>query len=662
MMTSLFANSFYLPFNGLFSLKLRTFFQNEFLVFTSEFYLFFLILFFLFVFVILGDSQLYLKPKILSFSLKISSFGLILLFFLLYNNLELFYVWKSFSYNFLFDQNGFTFLIKIILIFISLFCLFFSHNFLKKENIDNYEFSLLFLLSLLGMFVLVSSNDFLSFYLAIELQSLSFYILAALKKESTFSTEAGLKYFILGAIGSSFLLLGMCFIYQVSGLTVFTELRTFVITLYSFENFIFIDILFGHLDNMLDFNFFVQSNQMQSIIRFFSFFLFGLFLLLSGIFFKLGVFPFHSWVPDVYEGVPTNITAIFAILPKIAIFTIFLKIYYQFYDYVCDLLLGGKSFLLVLFFFTIVIGSLGAIYQTKIKRLLAYSAISHVGFLGIASILGTMSGLFSFFFYILVYILLNLSFFGMYISMRYIHNNLELKKISDLQNLAELYPGLSFCLAINLFSIAGVPPLLGFFSKFYIFVSLFENRFYLFGIFTILISVLSSFYYIRLIKTMYFSKFEKNYSLLPFSKADSLIFSFFCFFNIFFICYPEFLQEFAESLSHLFDRLITRMPSLNAYTGHLLTDFENQDLRLMTLENPACYSYSFNQESQVLGELNAVRTKIPNGMLQYLEHLYAWKVDDTYLFALGQLYQVTKFPLDFYPDSYVSFLYEFLCK
>lgn len=507
-------------------------FNNEFFSFGSEFFFLIILLFLLFIFIIITDSKLYKKPDSSLFALKLSIFFLFFLFFINYFFIE--DIFESINFNFLFFQEPFNFIIKLFLIITLIFCFYMSISYIKFENFKTYEFSLLLLLSFFGTYLLLISNDFLSFYLAIEMQSLSFYILASLKKNSNFSTEAGLKYFILGAISSGFLLLGFSIIFGFSGCTNFFDLKLF----YCFLNTPYYEYPVGiqtFICNLLEY-----SN------------IFGFVFILVGLFFKLGIFPFQIWVVDVYEGVPTIITAIFSTIPKIIFFILFLKFYLFTFSVPVLYFSTLKNVIFIFSIFSILIGSLGALFQTKIKRLFAYSAISHAGFLLLSISINTLSGVFSFFLYLIIYILLSLSFFLIYLNLRTFEFKFKIKKLSDLSNIAELNPTLSFCLLLVIFSIAGVPPLAGFFSKFFIFSALIEKSFYLISIIVILISVLSSFYYIRLIKTIYFSNKVKHISLYQISNADAFLISITVLLNVFFICFPSFFIDLAKTLSYLF--------------------------------------------------------------------------------------------------------------
>lgn len=423
-----------------------------------------------------------------------------LLFLILLNNI---------SSDFLVFQNlltvdTFTNFIKTVLIISLILCIIISLNYIKYENFYKYEYFLLVGLASLGMVSIVSSNDLITMYLAIEIQSLCFYILATMKIFNNFSTEAGLKYFILGAFSSGILLFGCSFIYGSLGTTNFSEMKIL------FNNF-------SELDNP------------KSLIL-------GVIFIIIAILFKIGAAPFHMWLPDVYEGVPTIVTAIYSIVPKIALFALFVRLnislMYENNFFFNQILLYSAGL-------SIIIGTLGALYQSKFKRLLAYSAISHVGFLLIAFISFSNWSIFSLFFYLVIYILISINIFSVILVLRKIDNNLKLKKINEIVVLFKSNTLLAVNFCLILFSIAGIPPLVGFYSKLYIFVSAIKSEYYLIVLIAAVFSVIASMYYIRLIKLMFFKNFDYWALFHEVPKKESLIISATFFFNVLFFCYPE---------------------------------------------------------------------------------------------------------------------------
>ena len=490
-----------------------SFFENDIIFMLPEIFLSFCILFSICFFVILGNSKKFKFP-FLSYSCGLFFFySFFLTFFLIFNSLNL----DTFCFFFHFNNNFFTNLVKLFLIFSSFFCILFSLDYMKKDNLEIFEFFFIFSLSILGMFFLISSFSFVSFYLAIELQSLSLYILASLKKNSNFSTEAGLKYFILGSLASCILLFGISLIYGFSGIIFFDDLAHLNIVLFNFVEYSFFNGL-----------------------------ILGLLLLSVGLFFKIGAAPFHVWIPDVYEGVPLLVTAIFAIIPKIVIINFILLFFSSFFS---SFFFFWHKWFIFLSFFSFIVGTFGALYQIKIKRLLAYSAISHVGFLCLGLSLNTVEGFQSVFFYILIYVLLSILFFTIIFCLKRYNNNTRIYNILDLQNLFKVNPFFSLIFCLTLFSIAGIPPLMGFFSKFFIFLASIKESFYFISLFSLFLSVVSSFYYIRLIKLIFFEKNSSWIFLTPFSKNFSLILIFLTFLNLFFFLYPVFFLEISYKSS-----------------------------------------------------------------------------------------------------------------
>lgn len=324
-----------------------------------------------------------------------------------------------------------------------------------------FEFGIFVLFYVLGAYLLFMSNDFFSFYLSVELQSFVLYVLCAYKKDA-FSSEAGLKYFVLGAFSSGVLLFGISMIYGFTGTTNFDDL----------------------------YSLFLPSIE---VFKFHTGLIVGLIFFSVGFLFKLGIFPFHMWVPDVYEGAPTVVTAILASLSKFIVAVVFIKIYFSvfflfsFYWYRIFLFLGISS---------VIFATLAAIYQDKIKRLLAYSGIAHMGYVLLSLSTNTIDGFFSAYYYLLVYSLTSLAVFIILLSVRRYTDFLKLKTLSEFSSLFKNNPSISFSLTVLMFSLAGIPPLAGFFTKLFVFVSLINVGSFFAAIVTIVTSVISSFYYL----------------------------------------------------------------------------------------------------------------------------------------------------------------------
>lgn len=467
-----------------------------------ELYLLFSILFLISFLVILDKL---FKYRFLLMKLAGYLFIFVLLETLILNNSLLVSNFSIFYNSLIIDK--FIVISKDILLCLLIIVVLVSFSYVSYEKIHFYELYLLLSIVIFGLFTIISANDLLVMYIGIETLSLSFYILATLKIYNNFSTEAGLKYFILGAFSSGLLLYGSSLIYGSTGSINFSD----------------INLLFNN-------NFLNKNFEFDSLII-------GSIFVILAIFFKLGAAPFHMWIPDVYEGAPTIVTMVFSIVPKLAIFVLFFHFNINFF-YLNSFFL--EELLFYVAFLSIFIGTLGALYQIKIKRLLAYSAISHMGFLLIGFSSFTNSSIFSLFFYLVVYIIISINIFTVVLVLRK-HNNLKIKKINELVVLFKSNPILAINLSLILFSIAGIPPLVGFYSKLYIFIFALKSQMYLIVILAAVLSVIGSLYYIRLVKLMFFKNFEYWVLFKNISKVESLLISITLLFNILFFCFPEVL-------------------------------------------------------------------------------------------------------------------------
>ena len=395
----------------------------------------------------------------------------------------------------------------------------------KSSSLQAFEYMILLLLSTGSMLFMISSYDFLSFYLTIELQSLCFYVLAASKRNSEFSTEAGLKYFLLGAFSSGILLFGCSMIYGFTGLTNFGDLAKVFTGLNDSAG------ILGGFTSL--------SGQSTGVMI-------GMIFLGVGFLFKLTAAPFHMWAPDVYEGSPTALTAFFSIVPKIALFAVFLRLFFwSFYDF----MLPWQKILFFASFASMILGAFAALGQQKMKRLLAYSSIGHVGYLLLGICCATPEGFESFLIYFMIYILMTINLFALLLSFQESHfpekgtkgstGSFHLKYISDLGMLGKMNPLLAFTLTCTMFSMAGIPPLAGFCSKFYLFFAALSSSLYILAFFGVLTSVVSCFYYIRMIKIMYFEKPTQFIAYQSMDREKSLLLGVTLFFMIFFFFYPS---------------------------------------------------------------------------------------------------------------------------
>ena len=437
--------------------------------------------------------------------------------FLLYNNPINFRI----IFNNTFIHDDLTIFSQSTIIISSIACLIISQDYIKNYRLNSYEYYLLILFAILGLVLLTSSYDLISAYLAIEMQSLSFYALAAFKRKSAFSTEAGLKYFILGAFSSGLILFGSSLIYGFTGVTNFEYI-------YCLMN----EILWPF--KSVGFELYSYNTVIMVANAF----------LAVGLLFKLAAAPFHMWSPDVYEGAPTSSTAIFAIVPKIAILVLFARVFENsLFSSVCL----WKNIVLFCAISSVLVGSFIALKQRKIKRLIAYSAISHVGYLLIAFGLGTFIGLQSLFFYILVYMITGICIWSIVMSVE-LQSNTS-RNLSDLSLLIKANPVLAATFSIAIFSLAGVPPLAGFYAKMQIFLASIEAGLYFIATIGILSSVISTFYYIRIIKTVSFEKVSMWNFYPPITQLKSIVLGVSFFLIIFLFVSPNLFGLWAYKMT-----------------------------------------------------------------------------------------------------------------
>ena len=373
-----------------------------------------------------------------------------------------------------FVADGFSRFAKFLVLLGSALTIIMSVEFLEREAIASFEFPVLVLLATVGMLFMVSAANFIALYLGFELQSLSLYVLAAINRDSVRSSEAGLKYFVLGALSSGMMLYGISFIYGFAGNTDFVAVAHAV----------------AH----------ARSNIGA---------IFGLVFLIAGLAFKVSAVPFHMWTPDVYEGAPTPITAFFSMAPKTAAMALFLRVMLIALPGVLPDWRQIIAFVSVLSMF---LGAVAAIGQTNIKRLMAYSSISHMGYALIGLAAGTAQGIESVLLYLAIYVITNAGVFVCILAMR--RGDRMVETIPDLAGLARTSPRLALAFAILFVSLAGIPPFAGFFAKFYVFLAAIETHLYGLAILGVLASVIGAYYYLRIVKIMYFEEpapaFEKR--------------------------------------------------------------------------------------------------------------------------------------------------------
>jgi len=365
----------------------------------------------------------------------------------------------------LFVADGFGRFAKVLILLGSAFAIVLSLGYNRYERMERFEYPVLILLASTGMMMMVSANDLIALYLGLELQSLSLYVLAAFKRDSGRATEAGLKYFVLGALSSGMLLYGASMIYGFAGSTNFAQIAT-------------------------------ALNGQASIGL-----VVGIVFLSAGLAFKVSAVPFHMWTPDVYEGAPTPVTAFFAVAPKVAAMALFVRAILTPFG---DIAHEWQQIVIVVSALSMLLGAFAAIAQTNIKRLMAYSSIGHVGYALIGLAAGTEEGVRGILIYLAIYLAMNVGTFACILCMR--QKDQMVEGVSDLAGLAKTHPGMALLLAAFMFSLAGVPPLAGFFGKFYIFMSAINAGLYVLAVIGVLSSVVGAYYYLRIVKIMYFDE------------------------------------------------------------------------------------------------------------------------------------------------------------
>ena len=492
-------------------------------------FFYFICTFFLLIFSLFCGSSFYFQELFIKNVFYCSIWSVILTIFLLK---EQFNMSEVCFFNDLLKINELVIIGKLFLLFFLFVFFFINFSSIVNDRVNSFEFCLLVLYAVLGMFFLLSSNDLIGVYLALELQGLCFFVLAAFKRFNEFSLEAGLKYFFLGAFASCFLLLGMVFIYVSVGATNLDDLSLLFVNSFFFDNSL---LLLGFL--------------------FFS----------LGLFFKLGVVPFHSWLPDTYEGSLIAVTCLFSILPKITLtfffFNIYLKVFFGFSS-VWFFFFGLCAF------FSFFLGTFGTFGQLKIKRFLAYGSISQVGFILFCFCTLTRQGVFSLIIFIFFYCLMTLGFFVIMFSVRDFFLGHRFQYIRDFRFLIFYNPFLALGFSILLFSFAGIPPFAGFYSKMFVLFSGINSGLIFFSVIILLLNIVGCFYYIRFIKTSVFESTQQLveakdafslisnfrggwFSLLPVNRECSLVLAFILFFVIFAGFFSSSIYFIFSFLSHL---------------------------------------------------------------------------------------------------------------
>ncbi|RZK96983.1 MAG: NADH-quinone oxidoreductase subunit NuoN [Methylobacterium sp.] len=372
-----------------------------------------------------------------------------------------------------FIQDGFSKVMKALVLLGSAATILLSRDYFQRERIDRFEFPILIVLCTIGMLIMVSANDLIALYLGLELQSLAAYVIAAFHRDDLKSTEAGLKYFVLGALSSGMLLYGASLVYGFTGTVSFPGI---VSALHE-------DAGFGIV--------------------------LGIVFVAAGVSFKLAAVPFHMWTPDVYEGSPTPVTAFFASAPKMAAMAMNTMI-------CCQIAVtSGKAPMktrTVIAIASMTLGSFAAIGQRSLKRLMAYSSIGNVGYALIGLAAGTEEGIRGVVVYMIIYLAMTLGAFAIILSLR--RRNEMFETIEDLSGLSRTHPWIAFCLAMMMFSLAGIPPLAGFFGKFYVFAAAIQANLVALAVIGVVTSVVGAYYYIRVVKIMYFDEAKAPYEAM----------------------------------------------------------------------------------------------------------------------------------------------------
>ncbi len=404
-----------------------------------------------------------------------------------------------------FTRDSFSNFFKILILVSSLFVLNSSKNFILDKKLAKFEYPIIILLSILGMFFMVSSNDIILFYLGLELQSLSLYILASIDRDNLKSSESGIKYFVLSALSSGLLLYGCSLLYGFTGTTNF-------------------DLIAGELG---------KENTGA---------VFAMVFILVGLAFKVSAVPFHMWTPDVYEGAPTSITSYFAVVPKVAGLAVLIKFMLIPFS---KILMEWQTIIIFISIASMILGAVAAIGQKNIKRLLAYSSIGHIGYALAGVATGVISGYESAIVYISIYVVMNL---GAFSCLYLLKKDGEYKEnISDLSGISKKHPILSISFLVILFSLAGIPPLGGFFAKFYVFTAVVEQKMYALAIIGLLTTVISAFYYLKIIKTIYFDASVISFDNTKNKFAQLSIFIS-CSILLTFFLYPSVLSDVVDTL------------------------------------------------------------------------------------------------------------------
>lgn len=392
----------------------------------------------------------------------------------------------AYTFNGMFVGDPMSDVLKIAVCLSVVVMLAYSRSYAKARGIYRGEFFVLSLFSTLGMMVMISANHFLVLYLGLELMSLSLYAMVALPRDSAISTEAAMKYFVLGALASGMLLYGISMIYGATGALEITEVAQRI----------------------------ADGEAVPTIL------LFGLVFVVAGIGFKLGAVPFHMWVPDVYQGAPTAVTLLIGTAPKLASFAFIMRILVQALG-IQQLLGEWQQMLILLAVASLALGNITAIAQTNLKRMLAYSTISHMGFLLLGILSGSLEGFSASMFYSIVYALMGLGTFGMILLLS--REGFEAENIEDFKGLNQRNPWYAFIMLLLMFSMAGIPPTVGFWAKLFVLQAALSAGYVWLAVVAVLFSLVGAFYYLRVVKVMYFDAPLDTHPITPYGDVRALM-------------------------------------------------------------------------------------------------------------------------------------------
>jgi NADH-quinone oxidoreductase subunit N len=415
---------------------------------------------------------------------------------------------RAFSGHYIAD--GFSGYMKLLVLLGLSVSILLSVRYLIQEHMARFEYPVLVLFAGLGMMVMLSANSFLSLYVGLELQSLSLYVLAAIRRDHARSSEAGLKYFVLGALASGILLFGISLIYGYTGSIGFD---TIGVTLQ--------DVKAG------------GALPVGVVV--------GMVFILVGIAFKISAVPFHMWTPDVYEGAPTSVAALFAIVPKVAAMGLLMRVAYQPFG---AMMPDWQQVLWILSAASMGLGAFAALAQDNIKRLMAYSSIGNMGYALVGLVSGTVEGSGAVILYMTIYMAMTAGTFGIIMMMR--RDDIPIENIHDLSGLSKNNPALAYAMAILMFSMSGIPPLAGFFGKLVVFQAAVSSGFYVLAVFGVLTSVVATYYYLRIIKVMFFDEAVDAFDQVP-ALSRNIVVAASALFVLLFVLAPDTLIETSKA-------------------------------------------------------------------------------------------------------------------